>query len=137
MVTNKLPVADRVLCLHTEQERRGEVLVGEDARCEVAIFYFLKVLSLVVTVGEGNDPPITLFVSHVLSVYNPSYQNTAKMSQESMKLVMKARRVYLHFQSRIVTKTSLSNRVFFLLTLNNWVLDWPVFDTIRFRVFFL
>ena len=83
------------------------------------------------------------------------YQKTAKMSQESMKLVIKARRVYLswstfrmkrtlivkciylHFQSRIVTKTSFSNRVFFLLTLNSWVLDWPVLDTIRFLVFFL
>ena len=119
MVTNKLPVAYRVLGLHTEQERRGEVLVGEDARSEVAIFYFLKVLSLVVTMGEGNDPPITSFVSYNLCIANPSYQNTAKMSQDSMKLVMKARRVYLHFQSRIVTKTSLSNRVFFLLTLNN------------------
>ena len=50
-----------MLSLYTEQERRGEVLVCEDARCEVTIFHFFKVLSLIVTMGEGNDPPILIF----------------------------------------------------------------------------
>ena len=113
-----------MLSLYTEQERRGEVLVCEDARREVAIFYLFKVLSLIVTMGEGNDPPnIFHFILCFFFVQSSFYQNTAKMSQDSMKLVMKAKRVYLHFQSRIVTKTSFSNRVFFLLTLNSCVFD--------------
>ena len=46
-----------MLSLHAEQERRGEVLVCEDAGSEGAIIYSLLILLIVVTVGEGNDPP--------------------------------------------------------------------------------
>ena len=66
-MANKLPVSNRVLSLNAEQERRGEVLVCEDAGSEGAIIYSLLVLLIVVTVGEGNDPPdnfVMIFCLH-------------------------------------------------------------------------
>ena len=59
---NYLPVSNGVLCLHTEQKGRGEVLVCEDAGREGAVLYLFKVLLVIITVGEGNDPPDNIFL---------------------------------------------------------------------------
>ena len=51
-----------MLCLHTEQKGRSKVLVCEDAGREGAVLYLLKVLLVIITVGEGNDPPDNIFL---------------------------------------------------------------------------
>ena len=56
-MVNNLPVANGVLCLHTEQEGRGEVLVCKDAGREGAVLNLFKILLIIIPVGEGNDPP--------------------------------------------------------------------------------
>ena len=74
-----------MLSLYAEKERRGEVLVCEDARREVAIFYFFKVLSLIVTMGKGNDPPnnFSLILCFCTIFFLPEYGENEPRQHEA------------------------------------------------------